>query len=277
MKRSFRSLLAATGVAALAVAAVAASPTSDGATVTVDGSTVAVVGTLAEDLGTILIGTDAPDDAVGSGLGFDLAEYSVSFPESGTVAMHVTLGDANPATGYFPQGFAVEITPTIGTDALELTATATLDGGLVFAAQTCAVNADTGVNECSSSPIDGSYADGVLTWNVSTSALPDAAINGGVAHSNYSVSTGATGGVTFVNGLLDDMGIIDFAAIPSASLLLDGESVATSRLSNDGYALSADAAPGTYAASVVLCGGDADFTPAPEDCTTVDLGDITVG
>ncbi len=276
MKRSLRTLLAASGAAALAVAAVAASPVADGTTVTVDGSTIAVEGTLAEELGRIHIGSDAPDDATGSGLGFDLAEYHVSFPEQGVVALEVTLGDANPATGYFPQGFAVEITPTIGTESMELTATATLDGGLEFGAQSCTPNPDTGVNECSSSPIDGSYADGVLTWAVATSALPDAGINGGVAHSNYSVSTGASGGVTFVNGLLDDMSIMDFAAIPSASLLLDGESVASSRLSNDGFALTVEADAGTYAASLVLCGGDADFSQVAEDCTTIDLGDVTV-
>lgn len=273
MKRTL-STLAAT---ALAVGLVAAAPTADSNEVTVDGDSVTVAGTLADALDTVVIGTDPADDATGSGLGVDVSEYAVSFPEAGTLALHVTLGDANPATGYFPQGAALEVAPVIDGELVELTVNATADGGLRFGAQECAVNPDTGVNECTVTPVEGSYADGVMTWLLPTSATPGGGINGQYVHSNYYAGTAATGGVTFVNGLLDDMGISGFAALPSATLLVDGEAVGTAALSDAGYSVSAAGlTAGEHQLAVQLCSGEADFDGTQTACTDVDLGTVTI-
>lgn len=273
-----RTLPAALAVAALAGAAVAAAPTAATTDVLVDSAgNVRVVGTLAEPLSTVTIGVDAPDDALGSGTGVDVSEYAVSFPTASTLALHVTLGDANPATGYMPQGLSIEIAPVIDGDLTELTVNSTVDAGLRFGAQSCAVNPDTGVNECSTTPVEGSYEDGTLTWLLPIAEKPGATINGQYVHSNYYVGTGATGGVTFVNGLLDDMTINAFAVLPEATLLVDGEVADTSPLSDAGYALdAAGLAPGEHTLSVELCGGTADIDGNATECTTIDLDPITV-
>ncbi len=276
MSRS-RTLPAAIATAALALGAVAAAPKADTTDVTVADDTVSVVGTLADPLGTVVIGTDPADDATGSGAGVDVSEYAVSFPDATTLALHVTLGDANPATGYLPQGLAIEITPTIGDELTELTVNSTVDAGLRFGAQTCAVNPDTGVNECSVTPVEGSYEDGTLTWLLPIAEAPGATINGGYAHSNFYAGTGATGGVTFVNGLLDELTINAFAVLPQATLLVDGEVVDTSPLSDAGYALeAAGLTAGEHTVSVELCSGAADFDGNATECTTLDLDPISV-
>lgn len=272
-----RTLPAALATAALAIGAVAAAPSADTTDVTVTDDAVTVVGTLADPLDTVVIGTDPADDALGSGTGVDVSEYAVSFPEATKLALHVTLGDANPVTGYMPQGMAIEIAPVINGELTELTVTATADAGLRFGAQSCAVNPDTGVNECSTTPVEGSYEDGVLTWLLPIDEAPGATINGQYVQSNFYVGTGATGGVTFVNGILDDMGITAFAVLPQATLLVDGLVVDTSPLSDAGYALAAAGlAPGEHTLSVELCGGAANFTGDATECTTVALDPITV-
>ena len=272
-----RSLLALVGAAALATASIAAAPTADTTEVAVDGDTVTVTGTLADPLGPMVIGTDPADDAIGSGLGVDVSEYAVSVPDADTIAFHVTLGDANPATGYFPQGTALEIAPTIGDDAVELTAVATLDGGLEFGAQECAPDPDTGVNSCTTTPVEGSYEDGVVTWLLPSTLTPGAPVNGTYVHVNYHVGTGATGGVTFVNGLLDEMGISAYAQVPTAELLVDGQVAGTAVLSDAGYEVTATGlAVGEHTLAVRLCSAAVNFDFTPTECTDVELAPITV-
>ncbi len=273
-----RTLPAALAVAALAGAAIAAAPAADTTDVMVDAAgNVRVVGTLVQPLDTVVIGVDPADDALGSGSGVDVSEYAVSFPDATTLALHVTLGDANPGTGYLPQGMAIEIAPTIDGELTELTVTATADAGLRFGAQSCAVNPDTGVNECSTTPVEGSFEDDTLTWLLPIGENPGATINGQYVHSNLYVGTGTTGGATFVNGILDDMAINAFAVLPQATLLVDGEVADTSPLSDAGYALDASGlAPGEHTLSVELCAGAADFDGNATECTTIDLDPITV-
>lgn len=282
MSRTLRGLIAAAGVSALALAAVAASPSFEWISIGVHGDTIEVTGGFAEDLAPILIGTDANGDALTTGLGMDVVEYAVSFPDATTVAFHVALGDANPATGYFPQGTAFEIAPSIGDTSVELTAVASvtseaINGGLRFGAQTCEVNPDTGVNECSTTPIEGEYADGVVTWFYDVAAVPNTSINGNHVHVNYSVGTFGTPSLTFTGGLIDDMAIMDFAAMPSATLLVDGAVAGVAGASSEGFAVSASGlADGEHAVSLQVCSGAADFNGTPEDCTVVDFGTITI-
>lgn len=272
-----RPLLVLTGAAVLATASLAAVSNTDTTDVTVEGDTVTVAGTLAEGLGAVVIGTDPGDDAVGSGYGHDLAEYAVSFPNAGRIAFHLTIADPNPVTGHGPHGSVFEIVPTVDGTTRELTATATADGGLQFGSQTCAVNPDTGVNECSTSPVDGSYEDGVLTWDVPSSATPAGQINGGRADVNVLIGTGATGGVILVNGPIDTMGINALAQVPTAELLLDGEVAGTAPLSDAGYEVSAAGlTAGDHAASLRLCSGATDVAGTATECTDVDLGTITI-
>lgn len=272
-----RPLLALTGAAVLAAASLAAAPNIDTTDVTVDGDTVTVSGTLAEGLGTAVIGTDAGNDAVASGYGHDLAEYAVSFPAEGRIAFHLTISDPNPATGHGPHGSVFEITPTVDGTAMELTATASADRGLVFGSQTCQVNPDTGVNECSTSPVDGSYEDGVLTWDVPTSATPGGQVNGTRADVNLLIGTGTTGGAVLVNGPIDTMGINALAQMPTAELLIDGEVAGTAPLSDAGYEVSAAGlTAGDHTAALRLCSGAVDFQSNATECTDVDLGTITI-
>lgn len=275
--RSLRSVLALTGAAAFAAASIAAAPTTDTVTTTVVGDTVTVAGTLADGLGPVVIGTDPGDDAVGSGYGHDLSEYAVSFPEDRSIAFHLTIADPNPATGHAPHGSVFEIVPTVDGTARELTATATADGGLQFGSQTCAVNPDTGVNECSTSPVEGSYEDGVLTWIVPTSATPGGQVNGGKADVNLLIGTGTTGGVTLVNGPIDTMGINAIAQLPTAELLIDGTVAGTAGLSDAGFEVSAAGlSAGDHTAALRLCSGAFDVrTNSPVECTDVDLGTVT--
>lgn len=272
-----RPALAALATAALAAAAIAAAPTADTTDVTVAGDAITVTGTLAEGLAPVVIGTDAGDDAVGSGYGHDLSEYAVSFPEANRIAFHLTIADPNPVTGHAVHGSVFEITPVVDGTQREFTATTTADGGIEFGAQTCAVNPDTGVNECSTSPVDGSYADGVLTWSVPTTAAPGGSISGTRADVNLLLGTSATGGVTLVNGPIDTMGINALARVPSADLLVDGVVASTARLSDAGYTVSASGlAAGDHALAVQLCSGAADFGGSATECTTVDLGIVTI-
>lgn len=272
-----RTTLAALATTALAATVVAAAPAADTADVTVNGDTVTVAGTLAEPLGPVVIGTDPGNDAVASGYGHDLVEYAVSFPEPNRIAFHLTISDPNAATGHSPHGSVFEIVPTVGGTQRELTATATADGGLRFGSQTCAVNPDTGINECSTSPVEGSYADGVLTWSVPTTAAAGGQINGTKADVNVLLGTGATGGAILVNGPIDTMGINALARVPSAELLIDGEVVGTARLNDTGYQVSASGlAAGEHAVAVRLCSGVADFGGSPTECTTVELGTVTI-
>lgn len=276
--RLHRSLLALAAATVLAAASIAAAPNADTITTTVDGDTVTVAGTLAEDLGPVVIGTDPGDDAIGSGYGHDISEYAVSFPEEGSVAFHLTIADPNPVTGHGPHGSVFEILPTIDGTSRELTAAATADGGLRFGSQTCAVNPDTGVNECSTSPVDGSYEDGVLTWVVPTSAAPGGQVNGGKADVNLLIGTATTGGATLVNGPIDTMAINAIAQLPTAELLIDGVAAGIAALSDAGFEVSASGlAAGDHNVALRLCSGAFDVsTDTPTECTDVDLGTIAV-
>jgi hypothetical protein len=276
--RTFVRTLAATATATLALGAIACSPTDGGFTVSTEYDTITVTGSLRDELAPISIGSDPTGDAIGSGAGVDLSEYAVSFPEPGKVAFHVTLGDANPATGYSPQGLAIEITPTIGDVEMELTVTSTLDGGLEFSSQTCAPDPVTDVNTCTSSAAVGSYADGVLTWIIPTNAAADTVINGTKADSNYYIGTGVQGVGTVAGGIIDTMSINAYATIPSATLLIDGVASGNVILSDAGYTISAAGLrPGSRAVSVKLCGGEYDFsTAAASNCTIVGMGRVSV-
>lgn len=265
-----RSLLALTATAALAGAAIAAAPTSDTTEVTVDGDSVTVTGTLAEELATVVTGIDAPDDAVGSGAGVDIAELRVGYPEVGTVDISMALGDANPGTGHAPIATQYSMTPTIGGTQLELIANADpASGGLEFGSQTCTVGPG-GQNTCESTPVEGSYSDGVLTWSVPTNALPGADVNTGSAEVNPQLGSPQAATLTLTGGLLDAAGTnAAIATIPGATLLVDGEAVDVVRLGNGGYELTATGlSVGEHTLAVELCGGS--------ECAVVELAPITV-
>ena len=264
-----RPVLALASAAVLAAATLAAAPASDTTDVTVEGDAVTVTGTLAEDLATITVGTDAPDDATGSGAGVDISELRIGFPEVGKVAVSIALGDANPATGHAPTSVQYKIGPTIGSTTLELIADADpVSGGLSYGSQTC--EAGTGTSECTSSPVEGSFQDGVITWIVPSSALPGASVNAGKAEVNPQLGNTNAATLTFTGGVIDAAATnVAIPTIPSATLLIDGEPVDEVRLGNDGYELAASGlAPGEHTLAVELCGG--------LECTTVELDPITV-
>lgn len=257
-----RSLLSLGAVASLAAAVIAAAPVGAASTVTVDGDTVTVTGTLAEPLADVITGTDAGTDAIGSGAGVDLVQLSVGYPAPTRIAISLAIADANSASGHIPVGAQYAVAPSIGGTSYELIATATPDRGLVFASQTC--QQGTGANTCTSSPVDGSYADGVLTWNLATSALPGAEVNTGTGDVTFSVSAG---GNTLTGGLVYDQisTNVALAEIPGARLLIDGAEADTDRLSNDGYSLTASGlTSGEHTVEVELCGGagECSITPA---------------
>ncbi len=267
-----RRLTIAIATAALAASAIpaGAAPTSTNSpTVTVTGTSVTVEGTIDGGL-TRVIGTDPSDDAVGSGYGVDLAEYTLAFPKKNIVEFGLVLGDANPATGYAPQGVVYNIEATVGTQAVNLTATPTLDGGLTFGAQTC--DASSGVNQCTSTPIDGRYEDGTLIWDVPTTGV-GTKLAGGTAEVNPSATVGLVGGVTFTGVMIDAMSASVPGTAPTATLLIDGTATGIVGLYDNGYKVSAaNLASGDHTVAVLLCDG----TKADDACETVDLGSVTV-
>lgn len=266
MKRLL-SLLAA---AALAGSIIAAAPSADSTQVEVDGDTVTVTGTLAEELPTVVVGTDAADDAVGSGTGVDIAELRVGFPEAGKVDLSIALGDANPGTGHAPSSVQYSVAPTIAGTTLELIANADpVAGGLEYGSQTC-TEGPGGQNTCESSPVEGSYADGVITWTVPTSGLPGAQVNMGNAEVNPQLGNPNAATLTFTGGVLDVAGTnVAVPTIPSATLLVDGVEAGVARLGNAGFEVSASGlTAGEHTLALELCDGT--------ECSTVDLDPITV-
>jgi hypothetical protein len=267
-----RRLTLAVAVAALAASAIpaGAAPVSTGVpTVTVSGTTVTVDGKIEGSL-TRVIGTDPSGDAVGSGAGVDLSEYTLAFPRKNIVEFGVALGDANPATGYAPQGVVYAIQATIGTQAINLTATPTLDSGLRFGAQTC--DASSGVNQCTTTPIEGRYEDGSLIWPVPTTGV-GTKISGGTVQVNPSATVGLVGGITFNGGLIDTMLASVSGAAPTATLLIDGATAGAAGLHDAGYSVSAtDLSSGSHTVAIRLCDG----TNGAEACSTIDLGTVDV-
>lgn len=272
-----RTLLPTLTVVALTIGAVAAAPVSENPTVTIEGQSVTVAGALAEPLGRTVIGTDAPDDSTFSGLGADYSEMSVAFPEPGVVAYRTTIGDPNPATGYMPHGARFEVTGiAIGHETLNLVASANADTGLTVGAQTCAPDPDTNVNTCTTTPVDGGYEDGDIVWLLPTGAAPGDGVTGATAVIKPQASTGATGGF-FLNVSMDEMQVSSLSQIPTAELLIDGEVAGTSGLADTGYEVTSPAlAAGDHVLALRLCGGAVDFGRSPTECTTLDLGTVTI-
>lgn len=272
-----RTLLPTLAVAGLTIGALAAAPLSENPAVTVDGQSVTVTGTLAEPLGRTVIGTDAPDDSTFSGLGADYSEMSVAFPEPGIVAYRTTIGDPNPATGYMPHGARFEVTGVaIGDDTLNLVASANADTGLTVGAQSCAPDPDTGVNTCTTTPVEGGYEDGDIIWLLPTAAAPGDGVTGATATVKPQGSTGTTGGF-FLNVTMDEMSLSALAQMPTAELLVDGEVAGTNGLSDTGYEVTASQlAAGDHVLALRLCGGAMSFDRTPTECTTLDLGTVTI-
>lgn len=264
-----RTVLAGLATAALAATAVAAAPAADTTEVSVAGDTVTVTGTLAEALPEVVVGTDAPDDATGSGAGVDIAELRVGFPEVGKLDLSIALADANPATGHAPIAVQYSVGPTIGSTSLELIANADpASGGLEYGSQTCV--AGTGTQECTSSPVEGRFEDGVITWTVPTAALPGAAINMGTAEVNPQLGSPQAATLTFTGGLLDSAGVnVAVPNIPSATLLVDGVEAAEVRLGNAGFTLTAAGlSAGEHTLALELCDGT--------ECSVTDLAPVTI-
>lgn len=261
-------LRTATVLAAVAaMTAVAAAPEPADVTLTQDGDSITVAGTLVDGLGAATFVGDQAGDAVVNGAGHDLLGGSISFPSPNTVAYSLEI-DPNPGTGFAPYGAQYQTTLTVGSSTYELIANA-LPTGLSFASQTCVQGPAS--QECTSSPVDGSYADGVLTWELSAPSLPGAAVTAADIHT--AIQTNLVAGTLTLNGTTyDSAGQIALANVPSAQLLLDGEPAGiTGRLTEEGFSATAfDVADGTYDVSVELCS-------AIGACITVDAGEATVG
>jgi hypothetical protein len=269
-RSSSRRLAIAVSTAALALGVLpaGAAPTAPDTTVTVTGSTIRVIGGAIEGGVGRAIGTDAADDAVGSGLGVDLAQYTLGFPRKNVVEFGLVLGDVNPATGHAPQGVKFQIDATVGANAVSLTATPMAGSGLTFAAQTC--DASSGVNQCTTTPVEGRYEDGTLIWEVTTSGV-GTKLGGGTASVNPS-ATVLGSGLTLNGGLIDTMSASSGTA-PTATILVDGTPATAGNLLDSGFDVSATGvASGTHAVGVRLCDG----TTAPTACTVVDLGTVTI-
>lgn len=269
MNRSIRSLGAATGIAAIAFAGIAAAPSApESVDITNNERMLTISGILPEKLANTSVVNDADDVPVPM-TGHDIVSYSTSFPVAGKVAFHLEI-DANPVTGFAPALAQYAINPTIGATSYELTASASVLtlGSLDFASQTCAPDPDTGTNTCTPSPIEGEYVDGIITWFVPSDAAPGTVVSGGKAVVNPYFEA-----VWLINGLIDTV-TGSSTHVPSAKLLIDGVVVATGTLSNDkGFSVTVDLPMGTYEhAELLLC--QADFGLGYNECTTVALGTI---
>lgn len=259
----------ATALAAMAaLAAVAAVPTPADVTTTTTDDSITVAGTLTDGLGAATFVTDEAGDAVVNDAGHDLLGGGISFPAPNRVAYSLEI-TPNPATGHAPYGAQYQTTLTVGSGTYELIANA-LPTGLEFASQTCVQGPAS--MECTSSPVDGSYADGVLTWELNAPSLPGNTVTAAEIHT--AIQANVVGATLTLNGTTYDSAQQSaFAAVPSAQLLLDGAPVGQpGRLTDEGFSASAfDVAAGTYAVAVELC------SVLDGDCITVDAGTATVG
>lgn len=262
MKLRIATALAATA----ALAAVAAAPEPAQVTTTATDDSITVVGTLTDGLGAAAFVSDAAGDAVVNDAGHDLVGGTISFPEPNRVAYSLQI-NPNPATGHAPYGAQYATTLTVGNGTYELIANA-LPTGLTFASQTC--EEGPGGSTCTSSPVDGSYADGALTWILDAPSLPGNTISASDVHVAVQVNALAT--LTFTGITYDDASQSALANVPTAQLLLDGTAVGQpGRLTDEGFSATAlGLEAGTYAVSVELCS-------AIGECTVVDGGTATVG
>jgi hypothetical protein len=189
----------------------------------------------------------------------------VSFPSTGQVSIHLEI-DPNPATGFQPYGVQYSVAPSFGSTSVELIANA-LPTGLVFASQTC--EEGPGGQTCTSSPVDGSYADGVLTWTLNLPGLPGDTIFASAVEANPQANFVVGPTLTFIGGLYDTLTPFETATVPSATLLVDGVT-ATSGFLFDGFSLTAvGLEAGERTIGVELCGPDG-------DCSVLDLGTVTI-
>ena len=261
-------LRTATVLAAVAaMTAVAAAPEPADVTTTVDGTTLTVTGTLTDGLGAAAFVGDAAGDAVVNGAGHDLVGGTISFPAPNRVAYSLEIVP-NQATGFVPYGAQYQTTLSVGGGTYELIANA-LPTGLSFASQTC--EPGPGGQSCTSSPVDGSYADGVLTWELDAPNLPGNAVSATEIHTAIQANFVAGPTLTLVGTTYDSASQNAIAAVPGAQLLLNGEAVGQlGRLTDQGFSLTADdVAPGTYTVGVELCS-------AIGECLVADGGEVTV-
>lgn len=272
-----RPLIALAATAVLAGTAIAAAPTADTTDVAVDGDTVTVTGTFADGLGEYVIGTDAVGDSTFNGLGGDFSGMSVTFPEPGIFQYRVQIGDPNPATGIMPHGLRVDVEGiSVGSTTMDINASSMADTGVTVGTTTCEEGPG-GVTNCSTNEVDGGYEDGAIIWNLPVAMLPGDQITGATAIAKLSISTGTTGGV-YLNQAMDEASINALGAVPSATLLIDGEASGAVALSDLGFEVSASGlADGEHTVEVELCGPDADFDGVPTACEVLDLGTVTVG
>ncbi len=275
MSRS-RPLLALVGAVVLAAASLAAAPNADTTDVTVTGDTVTVAGTFAEGLGEYVIGADAVGDSRFNGLGGDFSGMSVAFPKPSIVQYRVQIGDPNPATGIMPHGFRVDVEGIqIGSTTLDINASSMADTGVTVGTTTCEEGPG-GVTNCNTSEVEGGYEDGAIIWNLPVATLPGDTVTGATAIAKLSISTGTTGGV-YLNTAMDEVSINAIGAVPSATLLIDGEPAGAAALSDLGFEVSASGlTAGEHAVSLELCGPAADFDGTQTECEMLDLGTVTI-
>lgn len=271
-----RPVLAGIAAAALAAAAVAAAPVADTTVLTVAGDTVTVTGTLADGLGEYVISTDEVGDSTFNGLGGDFSGMSVAYPEPGIVQYRVHIGDANPATGIMPHGLRVDVEGiTIGSTTLDINASSMADTGVTVGTTTCEPGPG-GVTNCSTDEVEGGYEDGAIVWNLPVPTVPGDTVTGATAIAKLSISTGTTGGF-YLNTPMDEASISAIGAIPSATLLVDGEARGAVAVSDLGFEVSAAGlTAGDHTIGLELCGAAADFTGTPTECEVLDLGIVTV-
>lgn len=272
-----RPVIVLAATAALASAAIAAAPTADTTEMAVDGDTLTVTGSLAGGLGEYVIGTDEVGDSTFNGLGGDFSGMSVAFPEPGIVQYRVQIGDPNPATGIMPHGLRVDVEGiSIGSTTLDINASSMADTGVTVGTTTCEEGPG-GVTNCSTTEVEGGYADGAIIWNLPVTTVPGDTITGAAAIAKLSLSTGTTGGV-YMNTAMDTVGVSAIGAIPSAALVVDGERVGAAALTDLGFEVSAAGlTDGEHTVGLELCGPAADFTGTATECEVLDLGTVTVG
>lgn len=272
-----RPLIALAATAALAGTAIAAAPTTDTTDVAVDGDTVTVTGTFADGLGEYAIGTDEVGDSTFNGLGGDFSGMSVAFPEPGIFQYRVQIGDPNPATGIMPHGLRVDVEGiSIGSTTMDINASSMADTGVTVGTTTCEEGPG-GVTNCSTTEVEGGYEDGAIIWNLPVGMLPGDKVTGATAIAKLSISTGTTGGV-YLNQAMDEASINAIGAVPSATLVIDGEPLGTAVLSDLGFEVAASGlTAGEHTVALELCGPAADTKGVPTECQVQDLGTVTIG
>lgn len=247
-----RPLLLTLSILPLALFGVAAAPADGDPTVSidaleaqVDAETVDVSGAVSWS-GAVPVLSDPEGDAAVPGIGTDMIAGTITKElGSTTMTFDIEVADAMPEIHAPPETIQFGMPLEIGDSVVDLQAWRTAQyqnprsTDPVFSVNTCSPDPDTGQNTCTTTDVDGEFADGHVTWFVPQSLLTAGPGDQIFITGSAWADIGASGLVWYTGGpfAMDLMSAIDVFHMPGEvdlSLVDDGgDSVASAATTVD--------------------------------------------